>query len=269
MITIPIVIRTTHSTPELTARLEWFLAQPGCKWERTSRKQFSPHIPMLTISKSGVTLSHSDERVSFHPSMALLRLMNIQRGEVDRYLQATSLQQGDTLLDLTLGLGTDALVGAYAVGDGGHVIGVEDSAILAALVRDGLITLGKGCVPRVMNETKQQAWQELAQAAGRIKVFWGEHLDFLREQTAQSADVVYFDPMFRIGREESSSIKPLRVLAERQALAENAILEARRVARRRIVLKERKASAEFARLGFKIFPGGRYSQVDYGIIDLK
>lgn len=46
-------------------------------------------------------------------------------------------------------------------------------------------------------------------------------------------------------------------------------MEALRVGRRRVVLKERRESAEFARLGFKYLSGGRYTRVAYGLIEIK
>ena len=51
-------------------------------------------------------------------------------------------------------------------------------------------------------------------------------------------------------------------------VALEAVEEARRVARQRIVLKENSRSREFARLGFSELAGGRYSHVHYGIMRL-
>lgn len=198
--------------------------------------------------------------------MALLRLMNRFRGDPDRYLLATSLKPGETLLDLTMGLGTDALVGAWAVGEQGKVIGVERSPILSALVNDGLRSLATACMPKFGNDDKKLAWEALALAAGRIKLIYADHLGFLNQQPSASVDVIYFDPMFRYTSQKSSSIRPLHSWSDHQSLRIEVIREARRVARRCIVLKERKGSSEFTRLGFDILYGGKYSQVDYGLI---
>lgn len=259
----PIFIKTTHADPELQKRLTWFLRQPGCKWKSVGSGEDG--FPELTITRRGVFLSSGSERLSFHPSMALIRLINLIRGESDRYLEATGLRAGDVLLDATLGLGTDALVGAWGVGEEGRVIAIEQSPVLAAMVRDGLERF-KTIIPHVQSQDKQQAWSALAQAAERITVEWGEHREFLSCLPSRSVDVIYFDPMFRHTREQSASIRPLHQWSDRRPLEMETIIEACRVARRRIVLKERKNSTEFGRLGFDIYPGGRYSQVDYGII---
>ncbi|MFZ3100727.1 MAG: class I SAM-dependent methyltransferase [Desulfitobacteriaceae bacterium] len=262
---ITISIRTTHADNALRQKLEWFLQQPGIDWLVENSKSGGVY-PKLTITRRGVFLNDGLENLHFHPSMALLRLMNRFRGHSDRYLLATGLIPGDTLLDLTMGLGTDALVGAWAVGKQGRVTGVECSPVLSALVNDGLQSLFTASMPKSENAAKQLAWEALSLVAGRIKVICADHLDFLGQQPSASVEVIYFDPMFRYPSQKSASIKPLHSWSDHQSLRLEVIREARRVARRCIVLKERKGSSEFTRLGFDILSGGKYSQVDYGLI---
>ncbi len=262
-----ITIRTTHNDPELDQKLAWFLQQPGCVWQTTPSGHESLR-PVLNITRRGVFLYEGEDNLHFHPNMALLRLMNILKGESDRYLQATGLKPGDSLLDLTLGLGGDALVGAWAVGARGRVIGVELSPVISALVKDGLQVLAAATLPQAGNPAKKEAWEALARAAGRIEVIWADHYTYLCRQPSDSVDVIFFDPMFRSTREKSASIKPLHSWSDHRSLRREVIQEARRVARRSLVLKERKGSSEFSRLGFRIMPGGRYSQVDYGLISV-
>ncbi|MDR3586137.1 MAG: class I SAM-dependent methyltransferase [Desulfosporosinus sp.] len=259
---IPILIKTTHFDSELQERLQWFRQQPGCSWTLTRSGEEAAE---LTITRQGVFLTSGTEKLSFHPSMALIRLINILRGGSDRYLEATQLKAGDSLIDATLGLGTDALIGAWAVGDQGSVQAYEQSPILAALVQDGLSHFQE-IVPHAKNEEKQNCWAALAQAARQIEVHWGEHREYFRRIPSRSVDVVYFDPMFRHTRQQSDSIQPLHQWSDHSPLDQEAVLEACRIARHRVVLKERKNSSEFRRLGFEILRGGRYSPVDYGII---
>lgn len=261
---IPIFIKTTHADPELRERLHWFCQQPGCIWLENIRE--TAEMPELTITRRRVTLTTGAEQLSFHPSMALIRLINLLREESDRYLEATQLKPGDSLIDATLGLGTDALIGAWAVGEIGSVLGVEQSPILAAMVQDGLNHFEE-LIPKAVSSDKQKAWASLAQASGRIKVLWGDHREIFKSTPGRSCDVVYFDPMFRRTCQQSGSIRPLHYLSDHSPLEPEVIQEACRIARRRVVLKERKNSSEFSRLGFEILKGGgRYSPVDYGII---
>ncbi|HEY8909261.1 MAG TPA: class I SAM-dependent methyltransferase [Desulfosporosinus sp.] len=260
---IPIFIKTTHSDLTLQKRLNWFLQQPGCKWMLTRSGEVE--LPELTITRRGVFLTNGAERLSFHPSMALIRLINLLRGGSDRYLEATQLKAGDSLVDATLGLGTDALISAWAVGEKGNVLALEQSPILAALVHDGLSHFSE-IVPRSKNTDKQDTWTALARASQRIEVRLGEHCESLKRIPSRSVDVVYFDPMFRQTCEQSDSIQPLHRWADHSSLDLEAVLEACRIARHRVVLKERKDSSEFRRLGFNIQIGGQYSPVDYGVI---
>ncbi|EGW40263.1 class I SAM-dependent methyltransferase [Desulfosporosinus sp. OT] len=262
---IPIFIKTTHFDLELQERLRWFCQQPGCNWLLTRSEE--EEMPELTISRRGVYLTKGTEQLAFHPSMALIRLINLLRGESDRYLEATQLKTGDSLIDATLGLGTDALIGAWAVGTKGSVLAIEQSPILAAMVQDGLNHF-KEIVPADKSEDKQNAWTAMAQASRQIEVRWGEHRELLSRISSNSVDVVYFDPMFRQTRKQSDSIQPLHSWSDHRPLDQEAVLEACRIARRRVVLKERKDSSEFERLGFEILRGGRYSPVDYGIISV-
>ena len=80
--------------------------------------------------------------------------------------------------------------------------------------------------------------------------------------------MVYFDPMFRKPLTASNGISPLRSVANHAALSVEAVEEAKRVARSRVVMKEANGSEEFDRLGFKKIMGGKYSKVHYGVMDL-
>lgn len=262
-----LLIKISHPDQYLRDKYAWFLSQPGIIWLEQPKDPLI-NTPQLRITRKGVFLDSGEDSFCFHPSMALLRLLNIQRGEPDRFLSATGLQPGDYFMDTTLGLGTDALIGAWAVGEEGKVLAVERAGIMAALVKDGLKELSIRNISSNVHTDKEHAWNTLAKAASRIQVQWGDHYEILRGMTAKSIDVIYFDPMFRHTREQSASIRPLHRWAESNGLNSTTLQEACRVAKKRIILKERKNSSEFARLGFKIFPGGKYSQVDYGIINL-
>ena len=258
-----ILIKITHSDSELLKRLAWFNQQPGCNW--TTTRGGEGELPELTITRQGVFLTNGAKQLSFHPSMAIIRLINLLRGGSDRYLEATQLKAGDSLIDATLGLGTDALIGAWAVGDKGSVLAIEQSPILAAFVHDGLNHFTE-LIPNAKNKEKQEVWVALAVASRRIGVRWGEHSEYLKHLPSSSVNVVYFDPMFRNTIKKSDSILPLHRWSDHNPLEQETILEACRVARNRVVLKERKDSTEFRRLGFDILLGGRYSPVDYGVI---
>ena len=195
--------------------------------------------------------SNKENPFHFHPSMAILRIKQLQKGDNDLLVNITQLTAGDSFLDCSLGSGSDAIVAAYVVGSKGRVMGTESEKVIAALVAEGLAI----------------GWEKdkrIDDAMKRIEVIQSHHLEILKSLPSKSFDVVYFDPMFRAGIQHSSSISPLRGLANNQALSEDAILEAKRVAKRMVVLKENAKSKEFSRLGFQKIP--RSSSITYGII---
>ncbi|SHE40502.1 Putative SAM-dependent methyltransferase [Desulforamulus putei DSM 12395] len=209
---------------------------------------------ILLVSQDKLSMVIDGKELFFHPGLAKLRIKEIQSGKTDQMIRAMNLKEGDSLLDCTLGLAADALVASYVVGPRGTVIGLEDAAPVAEIVRRGLQSY-TGEKPELLN------------AMRRIQVVHTDHLTYLKNLPAGSFDVVYFDPMFRVAREKSSSMAPLRPFANNSPLAKEAVAEAVRVARKRVVMKENRGSEEFQRLNFHRIQGGRYSPVAYGIIE--
>lgn len=225
-------------------------------------------FPLLRVTKKHLYLEHKDLTLFFHPSMALLRMINIKRGVGDRFLEAVSLKEGDTILDATMGLASDALIASWAVGKRGKVIAVEYSPLIYLLVQDGLDKLKELAPGKIKNREKEEAWLELAKASSRIEPVWADHQSILEGLPDSSVDVVYFDPMFRATITSSSSMKPIKEWSYPEPLKRETIQQACRVARKRIVLKERRYGGEFERLGFMLADGSKYSSIGFGIIDL-
>lgn len=201
-------------------------------------------------------LDQDDHYMFFHPSMAMVRMKRLLKGEKDNMLVASLVREGDQIIDCTMGLASDAIIYSHAVGHTGKVIALESSPIPYLLAREGLTTYESG-VP------------ELQEAMSRIQVVQVDHLEYLKSLPDRSADIVYFDPMFRQAA-AGSAMEPLRELAEHKALRIEAIDEARRVARRKVVLKEQTGSGEFTRLGFEYRRGtysNRSAKIVYGVID--
>ena len=59
----------------------------------------------------------------------------------------------------------------------------------------------------------------------------------------------------------------MRAIANMEQLQGKALVEALRVAEKRVVIKETKDSMEFERLNISQIYGGKYSSVSYGVID--
>ena len=253
----------------LSDKLNWFAHYLEIDLIAADTENMSnQNIPLLRITKKGLFLEQNGQRFFFHPSLSILRLVNILRGDSDRFLQAVDLRNGDTFLDATMGLGTDLLLASWAVGEEGEVLALESSSVICALVTEGLDRMKNQTIPKTGHPLKKQAWKELNSASSYIKTIHTDHLEYLKILPDSSIDVIYFDPMFRVTLKDSASIQPLKAWCNPEPLKKETIDQALRVAKRRIVLKERKNSNEFQRLGFEMKLSNKYSPTDFGIIQI-
>ncbi|HEX3015562.1 MAG TPA: class I SAM-dependent methyltransferase [Desulfobacteria bacterium] len=268
-----LIVTTVKDKPELSDAGVELAKKLGCLFVPRNKRSF-PLLAeeyrcdvIVTVGKSRLAAWVGGEEFFFHPSMALLRIMGLIKGETDRMVEAMQLKPGMSVLDCTLGFASDAAVASFVSGPSGRVVGLEASPVTATLVRHGLSNF-RAKLHNGLEPAKAEALRLLPPTMQRITVVNTAYLEYFAHTAENSFDVVYFDPMFRIPQEGSASISPLRRLACPDRVADTAIREACRVARRRVILKESYNSAEFARLGFKLLPGGRYSRVAFGTIEL-
>ena len=199
---------------------------------------------VLVVSAQGARLEVPGKKpFFFHPNTSAFRIKRLMRGDTDTMLAVCQIQPGDTVLDATLGLGADAIVFSHATGVHGKVVGIESERVLAILVEDGL-----------------RHWSSdsdtLVEAMRRIEVRHANHLEELKRLPDRSFDVVYFDPMFEMTVQSSSGIAGVREFANQQSLHEEAVTEALRVARKRVVCKEGKTGRMYERFGFTPYRSG-------------
>lgn len=193
---------------------------------------------LLVLSPRWSTLVVDGEERRWSPGMGSLRAKRARErllggGDAttrDTFLEAAGIEDGDAVLDCTLGLGADALVAAVAAGPRGRVLGIEASPALAAWVAEGLRRLGDD-------------------AGARIEVRAGDHAGALAALPDRSFDVVVFDPMFRHARAEPAGFDLVRRLADPRPLSPEALARARRVARRWVLVKDGAPGWDLARLG--------------------
>lgn len=211
-------------------------------------------VPFVVVAKSGeLVLDSDDGEFFFHPSMAHVRIKNLRHGASDHLIEALGAKSGMSILDCTLGLGSDAIVESFSVGEVGRVVGLEASPVIFGVVRFGLA--------HYAGEN-----DAVTSAMRRVEVVHADYMDYLASLPDDSFDAVYFDPMFRHPLTKSASMHPLRAFADMRPLSHEAIGEALRVARRRVVMKENSMSREFERLGFAEFVGGKYSKIRFGVM---
>lgn len=210
---------------------------------------------VFIVQSDKLLLKSLNNELFWHPGTAVIKLWDTAQGGSNQLLQAAQLTKGDTVLDCTLGYGSDAIVMASAVGNSGAVIGLEDNRYLAYLAKDGL-----------MNYT--QVNDSIKEAMNRIKVIHSNYRDYLCSLEDASVDVVYFDPMFQNPNKASKSLNAIRDFANMCELEEKWVEEALRVCRKRVLVKERIGSGVFKRLGITKRIGEiRMGSVVYGILE--
>lgn len=212
--------------------------------------------PVLVVTKGKLLIETHSGPLFFHPGMAKPRIRAFQQGRRDVMAAAMGLEPGLSVLDCTLGLGADAIVTSFVVGATGRVVGLETVPALAEVVRRGMATYD---FPHA----------DIVEAMRRIQVVHGNHRRYLAALDDNSFDVVYFDPLFRDPVQETIHMQPWRELGSASPLTESTLMEARRVARRRVVVKERSDGGVFEQLGIERIEGGKGSRIAYGILEAK
>ena len=93
---------------------------------------------ILLVKKNSLSVITAEGELFFHPNTAHLRIKNLRGGEGDRLIDALKISAGSKVLDCTLGLGSDAIVESFIVGDSGKVVALEINPLIAEVVSYGL-----------------------------------------------------------------------------------------------------------------------------------
>ncbi|MFJ5788839.1 class I SAM-dependent methyltransferase [Lysinibacillus sp. NPDC093197] len=194
----------------------------------------------------------AEEPFFFHPNSAAFRLKRVARGEIEPFLEAVQLEKSDTVLDCTLGLGADAMLAAFIVGDSGRVVGLEADPNVAFIVAHGMDTYDTSELP-------------LTACMRQIEVVQAEAIAYLKLQPDNAFDVVYMDPMFEEIIEESNNFQALRTAGAHITLTDEWVTEAKRVAKKRVVLKAHFRSTWFEKYHFSRLTR-LTSKFHYGVI---
>jgi 16S rRNA (guanine1516-N2)-methyltransferase len=256
------VTTSQKPTAALQSRAEEIAAELGCPTEPRGKDA----LPKLFARRPGANraivvsverwqlVSQDGWAFFHHPNMGALRLKNLLDGKRDLLLDAARLAPGDSVLDATLGYGGEATLCAWAVGETGTVHGIEAVPELGILVREGL--------------ARTQTESALLNAAMRrvSVVHLGHHLEYLHACPSDRYDVVCFDPFFDAALAPTETLGTLRAFGEHAPLLPEALTEARRVARKRVVVKSDRFSPLLDTLGITERITSKQSKLVYGVV---
>ena len=251
------VLATTTAArprPEECAAARCIAAEIGCPyWPRdTLGKACADLDGLLVVERENLALWIAGRRFCYHPNMAKLRVGALRQQRKDALIEALQIAPGASVLDCTCGLGADAIVASYVAGPKGRVRALEAAPLLALLVERGMASYPIADAP------------DLGLAMRRVEVLNADYTDYLRREANNAWDVVYFDPMFGESIAHARGLDLVRCLARPGGPAPADLGEARRVARRRVVMKDRRPGRLLARLGFAKVEESR--RVCYGVL---
>ncbi|MAM60813.1 class I SAM-dependent methyltransferase [Maritimibacter sp. UBA3975] len=191
----------------------------------------------LVVKESAIHLVLGDRRLSFHPNMATRRVAG-GGAQGDHFLTIAGIGPGDHILDCTCGMGADAITAAHAVGPKGRVVALEAAPILASIVSRGL--------------ARYEASPQLMAAMRRIEHLQTEADTYLAAMPNNSFDVVALDPMFATPREGGHGLDLVRLFASDWVPTATTLDQARRVARRSVVMADSGPGPRLEALGIPV-----------------
>jgi hypothetical protein len=195
----------------------------------------------------------TDLEYFFHPNLAAVRIRNVESGKGDHMIEAMGLQRGDHVLDCTLGRAADAIICAWRVGEEGRVVGIEKVPVIAYLTAEGL-------------RSGQFVGKRFTRIMRRVEALCADYNEYLPTCPDKSFDVVYFDPIFHEPVRQSKNMESLRALADAATPGPEALRQALRVARRCVVIKQRRGTPLWEQLGIREIYGGKHARVEYGVV---
>jgi len=197
------------------------------------RGLFRQAAALVVFGRDAVSLWDREGHVRGSSGLAALRIDGIDKGRTEDPLQRYgALAPGERVLDATLGFGQDARVAARLVGPTGAVVGLESSLPLAVLAQATLA-------------------RERPARSAPIEVLHREAGEFLAGPPAGAFDVVLFDPMFVRALASQPGFDLLRRYANPAPLTEEILAQARRVARRLVLIKRARYTPALRALGLR------------------
>lgn len=178
----------------------------------------------LVVKGSDIEFIKDGRRFYFHPNIAALRVIELEKGNTDRLLKVIGISPGDSVLDCTCGLASDSIVLSWGVGSKGRITSLESSPIVYEIVNSGL-------------KNYKDKKYNLRKVMDRIKLINCNYLDYLSKLKENSFDFIYFDPMFENSMGKSQGLDIIKELANYQPLTKEGINLAKRVAKKGVVVK--------------------------------
>lgn len=198
----------------------------------------------LICERDKIRLVYNGKSFEFHPNMALLRIESLKNSKSDRFIDIAQIEPGDKVLDCTCGLASDAIVASYITGGSGLVTALETSPVLYQIVKCGL-------------KNYSHKKRDINSAMRRVNIINSNYNQYLKKQETNSYDIVYFDPMFENTRNKAQGLDIVRNLACYSLPELDILNEAKRVARKHVIIKDTAPGLYLKRLNIPVISKAR------------
>ncbi|WP_213809733.1 class I SAM-dependent methyltransferase [Jeotgalicoccus sp. WY2] len=216
------------------------------------KERYIDDVLVVGNDEMSITRLSDNDPVKYHPNFSMVRAKRLLNNDNDALVDAAELKPGMSFLDCTMGLAADSVIASLTVGTSGQVTALEQSFILYLLAKEGLASYDTNI--KMLND-----------AMRAIETVHQNHTDYLEKLPDNSFDIVYFDPMFDEEINDSQSLRLITEVTHTEILSQKTIDEAKRVAAKKIVLKDHFRSSRFEQFGF-MQQVRKTSKVHYGII---
>ncbi len=226
------------ATAKTHARARELAQRWGLEYRRRRSVDWSE--PVLVVTRGPLSLRWPGGELRWHPGM--LHALRAT-GWAHPIPRLAGLGEGDAVLDATLGLGTEARFLAELTGH--TVVGVEVAPAVAALTSEGLRSVGAA-----------------------VQVVHAHSLQVLADSADASFDLVYADPLFPARKNNdrvTTGLAGLRAGGCPWTPDAGWLAEARRVARKAVVIKDLAGGRLLEGLGAHEIAGRRRQRARYGV----
>ncbi len=207
----------------------------------------------LVCESDSICLYSEGQKKYFHLNMAELRIRAWEKNKDDYFAQLLSSISANVFLDCTFGIGSDSLMASYVL---------PTTQIIALEKQWPLFLLGKIGINYFTHQN-----HIVNDALRRINLYHEDAYSFLGSRLDKSIDIIYFDFMFSHTVAGSTNLDLLRQYAAKDKMTKKLWIEAERVVKKRIIVKDRPFGKWLRTNAPDYIIGGKYSKVRYGVWD--
>ena len=216
--------------------------------KKTIKQLLSTSQGVLVVYKNKLSYFEENSELFFHLDTTALKIKNSDNEPLVEIIK----EEKQNILDCTMGLAGDSILLSYYKH---NVTSLEKNNIIYLITTNGL-------------ENYISSNDEINNAMRKIKTNNIDCLDYLKKCPNDNYDIIYFDPMFSHNISESNNLEGILPLADTTFPYEEFIKEAKRVARKKIIVKAHFKDIIFEKYNFTRITR-KNTKFHYGFINLK